>query len=109
MSRTGRNSIVLLLVATLVATFSLSVLAATEGGEEGGEGSADTEVTSTTVASGLHPAVEVGNEEAAAIQPDWTYRFMIPTALALAALVMLITAIKYFTDVVRKRYRIVQE
>jgi hypothetical protein len=34
---------------------------------------------------------------------------MIPTGLALAAIVILATAIKYFTDVVRKRYRIVEE
>ncbi len=33
---------------------------------------------------------------------------MVPTALALAAVIVLVTAIKYFTDVVRKRYRIVE-
>jgi hypothetical protein len=34
---------------------------------------------------------------------------MIPTALVLAGVIVLITAIRYFTDVVRKRYRIVEE
>jgi hypothetical protein len=34
---------------------------------------------------------------------------MIPTALVLAALVVLLTSIRYFTNVVRKRYRIVEE
>jgi hypothetical protein len=34
---------------------------------------------------------------------------MIPTTLALAAVIILLTSIRYFTDVVRKRYRIVEE
>jgi hypothetical protein len=104
MSRSGRNSALLALIAALVATFSLSVLAASEGGEE----ESGTDSTTTTVASGLHPAVEVGSEEVPVAQADWTYRYMVPTALALAAVIVLVTAIKYFTDVVRKRYRIVE-
>ena len=108
MSRTGRNSLIAVIVAALVVSFSLTVLAASEGGETeestGGDG-----VTTTTVASGLEPAVPGGVEEAEAPPPDWTYRFMIPTALALVGIVIVLTAIKYFTDVVRKRYRIVEE
>jgi hypothetical protein len=106
MSRQGRSSILLLLIAALVATLSLSVMAASEGGEEGEEGG--TEATTTTVVSGLHPAVEVGDEEVPVAQADWTYRYMVPTGLALAAIIVVVTAVKYFTDVVRKRYRIVE-
>lgn len=107
MSRTGRNSLLVLVIAVIVASFSLSVLAASEG--EGGEEGGATESTTTTIDSGLTPAVEMGGEEPAAVDADWTYRYMIPTALLLVAVVVLLTAIKYFTDVVRKRYRIVEE
>jgi hypothetical protein len=108
MTRTGRNSILFVLIAALVASFSLSVLAATEGGDAGsGDGAA--EVTTTTVASGLTPAVEVAGDESPPPAVDWTYRYIVPTGLALAAIIVLITAIKYFTDVVRRRYRIVEE
>lgn len=107
MSRTGRNSLVLVIVAALVASLSMTVLAATEGGEGESEGGGDT-TTTTTIDSGLTPAVEVGGDQPAAAQADWTYRYMIPTALVLIAIVILATAIKYFTDVVRRRYRIVE-
>ncbi|HEX6222651.1 MAG TPA: hypothetical protein VF115_16305 [Acidimicrobiia bacterium] len=107
MSRTARNSLLLLLITALVASFSLSVLAASEGeegAEDDGAGS-----TTTTIQSGLSPAVSIVEEEAAEPVADWTYRYMIPTGLALGVIVILVTAIKYFTDVVRKRYRIVEE
>lgn len=54
------------------------------------------------------PAVEVTSPPAADTIPDWTYRYMIPTSIALALLVVVITSIQYFTRVVRKRYRIVE-
>ncbi|MGD2060033.1 MAG: hypothetical protein PVF87_04140 [Acidimicrobiia bacterium] len=106
MSRTGRNSLLVVLIAALVASFSMSVLAASEGGEGEGEGAGD--ATTTTIDSGLTPAVEVGSDQPAVAEADWTYRYMIPTALVLVAIVILATAIKYFTDVVRRRYRIVE-
>lgn len=108
MSRAGRNSLLIMLVVAFLASLSLSVLAATEGGEGDGEEGA-TDSTTTTINSGLTPAVELVGEEPAAAETDWTYRYMVPTALVLAAVVILFTAIKYFTDVVRKRYRIVEE
>lgn len=105
MSRTGRNSLLVLLIGLLVAVGSLAAL----GAEEGDEGAAD-DTTTTTVASGLTPAVEMGGDaEQAPADVDWTYRYLIPTGLALAAIIVLVTAVKYFTDVVRRRYRIVEE
>lgn len=105
MSRTGRNSLLLLIVGFLIAGFSIVALAAEESGDdEGGAGDA----TTTTIESGLSPAVSVDGEEAAPAEVDWTYRYMIPTGLVIAAVIILATAIKYFTDVVRKRYRIVE-
>jgi hypothetical protein len=104
MSRTGRNSLLLLIVAVFISGFSLVALAAEEGGEGEG-GGADT--TSTTE-SGLSPAVPIEAEEVPPAEVDWTYRYMIPTGLVIAAVIILVTAVKYFTDVVRKRYRIVE-
>lgn len=104
MSRTGRNSLLLLIIGVLVVGSSLVAFAAEEG--EGEDGAADS--TTTTINSGLTPAVPAGPEEPSATPVDWTYRYIVPTGLALAAIIILITAIKYFTDVVRKRYRIVE-
>jgi len=107
MRRKGRDALLFLLITAVVTSFSLSVLAASEG-EEGAEDEGAA-ATTTTIESGLSPAVPVVQEEAVEPLADWTYRYMIPTGLALAAIVMLVTAIKYFTNVVRKRYRIVEE
>jgi hypothetical protein len=96
----------MLISLVLVVGFSLSALSATEGDEVGEE---EGGVTTTTINSGLHPAVDVGGETAAPVPVDWTYRYMVPLALVLAALIILSTAIKYFTNVVRKRFRIVEE
>ena len=106
MRTTGRNSLLLVLVAVLMTGLSSVALAASEGGE--GEGAAG-DATTTTIDSGLTPAVDAAREEGPPPEVDWTYRYMVPTGLALAALVVLIVSIKYFTDVVRKRYRIVEE
>ncbi|HEU4895510.1 MAG TPA: hypothetical protein VFT85_06710 [Acidimicrobiia bacterium] len=106
MTRLGRNSLLLFVVGLLVAGFSLIAVAAEEGGDEEGGG---TDSSTTTINSGLSPAVPIVEEEAAPELDDWTYRYIVPTGLALAAIIVLVTAIKYFTDVVRKRYRIVDE
>jgi len=105
MSRTGRNSLFLLIVAVFIAGFALVVQAAEETGEGEGEGG---DATTSTIESGLSPAVPIEAEEAPPADVDWTYRYMIPTGLVIAAVIILVTAIKYFTDVVRKRYRIVE-
>lgn len=93
------------MVAVLIAGFSITAIAAEEGGDEGGGADA----TTTTIDSGLSPAVPVNTEAPTETQEDWTYRYIVPTGLALAAIIVVFTAIKYFTDVVRKRYRIIDE
>lgn len=65
--------------------------------------------TSSAPAANLTPAVPIEPPVDTPAVLDWTYRFLIPTGLVLAAVVILITAIRYFTNVVRKRYRIVEE
>jgi hypothetical protein len=99
-------------VATLVvlitahAAFMVMPAQATEGTEE---------QTSTTVSeepaptSGIEPAVPVTTPEPTEPLPDWTYRYMIPTGIVLAIVVIVMTTIQYFTRVVRRRYRIVKE
>lgn len=55
------------------------------------------------------PAVPVEPPEEPATVLDWTYRYLIPTALVIAVLVVIMTSIRYFTNVVRRRYRVVEE
>ena len=38
--------------------------------------------------------------------PAWTYKFLIPTSVAIATLVILGNVIQYFRQVTRKRYKI---
>lgn len=104
MKRTGGALASILALAALLTVFTLPVLAAEEGTTETGS-------TTTTVAesSGLVPAVQLSDDQPVAPEQDWTYRFLVPTGLALAVIVILFTSIRYFTNVVRERYRIVEE
>jgi hypothetical protein len=96
-----------LALAILLGTF-LSITAsalATEGTEE-----TSTTVTGSTVPTvDFEPAVPVTTPTAVEPVPDWTYRYMVPAGILLALLVVIITTVQYFTRVVRKRYRIVEE
>ncbi len=76
---------------------------------EGGESESEEVAPTTTINSGLSPAVPIDDAVPDEAPLDWTYRYMIPLGLALAGVIVLLTAIKYFTDVVRRRYRIVEE
>jgi len=92
----------------LVGVLSLP-LGATTTTAATGEGTATTVAgESTTTAEPIVPAVSVEVTEPLLTQPDWTYRFFIPTLLVLAALVVAATVVRYFTGVVRKRYRVVK-
>lgn len=57
----------------------------------------------------MEPAVPITIPDQSETQLDWTYRFMIPIGLVLAVVVIAVTSVQYFTSVVRKRYRIVEE
>lgn len=87
---------VVLLVLPVLAT-------ATEGPdpEEVGE--------TPPVTTDITPAVEVTTPPPEIAAADWTYRYLVPTGIALAILVVIATTGQYFTNVVRKRYRIVEE
>ena len=104
MKRFGRIATLLVLLA-IYGVFFVTPALGTEGEEQ----------TSTTIAeepaptSGIEPAVQMTTPEATETLPDWTYRYMIPTGIVLAVLVIVVTTIQYFTRVVRRRYRIVKE
>lgn len=113
MSRNGRKSVfVLALVLALVAGLSVTALADDDQDAPVEEVPLDEltpeETGEEEAPAGLIPAIEIGNDEAAPAEADWTYRYLIPTGLALAVIIVVLTSIKYFTDVVRKRYRIVE-
>ena len=103
--KSSTSRIALLLVALALFSLPLSALAAEDEGDEG----AATETTVAPVDSGLSPAVVIEDAEEAAALQDWTYRYMVPAGLVIAAVIVLVISIKYFTDVVRRRYRIAEE
>ncbi|HLV89441.1 MAG: hypothetical protein J5I28_06840 [Acidimicrobiales bacterium] len=90
------------LVAVLAALFLLALPAMAQ--EDQGS-----TTTSSVVSENLTPAVPIETPVTPPATPDWTYRYLIPTGLVLAGLVVVVTSIRYFTNVVRKRYRIVEE
>ncbi|HJQ95948.1 MAG TPA: hypothetical protein VJ935_09615 [Acidimicrobiia bacterium] len=119
----SRRVLAILFAVFLVLAFSISVGATTTTGAATattGAATATTDgatattggATATTVAATtgepIVPAVSVEVTEAPEDQPDWTYRFFIPTLLVLAALVVIGTVIQYFTRVVRNRYRVIR-
>ena len=105
------------LVVLLVLAVALPALAADEQTETTAETTETTVAseggTETTVASessGQVPpqAVTVPPTAAEEETPDWTYRYLIPTLIALAVLVVIITTVQYFLRVVRNRYKVVE-
>jgi hypothetical protein len=104
-------SVVALISLPVIATTTTGETTTTEAGTETTTTEAGTE-TGTTEATApavtIEPAVPVDTTPVPETNPDWTYRFFIPTLLVLAALVVIVTVIQYFTRVVRNRYRIVR-
>lgn len=102
-----RRFIVLTLMIAALAAASLPAV-----GTE--EPATDTTVTETTAApqqsgaGNVVPAVSIPPESSDQSIDDWTYRFLIPTLLALAVIVVIATTIQYFMRVVRKRYKVVE-
>ena len=54
------------------------------------------------------PAVIVTENEGIPEAPAWTSRYLIPTSIAIATIVVLGNIIQYFRKVVKKRYRVVE-
>lgn len=103
MNRSGRFAAVSSLVATLLLALALPVM-----GQEGDENPEEAPPETTVVVTDIEPAVVITLPPESAVTSDWTYRYLIPTGIAIAILVILATSGQYFTNVVRKRYRIVE-
>lgn len=54
------------------------------------------------------PAIIVTENEGIPDEPAWTYRYLIPTSIAIATIVVLGNIIQYFRKVVKKRYKVVE-
>lgn len=109
MSDRRRTAFRLALASLLVLAVALPAFA-TEGSTEPVEESgAETVEPPEPVQTDIEPVVVVTVPANEAVTVDWTYRYLVPTGLALIVIVILITTARYFTDVVRKRYRIVEE
>ncbi len=105
--RTSGRAVSLLAIVGLIAIVIALPAFGTASETEPEEG-ASTE-TETVVTTDITPAVEVTAPPADIATADWTYRYMIPLGIVLAILVVAATTGQYFTNVVRKRYRIVEE
>jgi hypothetical protein len=101
MTKSARLIFLFVVSSLLVVVFAVSGGATTE--EPAPESS------TTVVTTDIEPVVVVTTTPVDTAAADWTYRYLVPTGLALVVLVILFTTIRYFTDVVRKRYRIVEE
>lgn len=64
-----------------------------------------TGTTATTFAPGEEPAVVVSDAGAAEDEPAWTFRFLVPTLLALSGLALVAVVVGYGVRV-KGRYRV---
>jgi hypothetical protein len=96
-----------ILVPTVVAAAFLlvgvgPVLAQEEGGDE-----APAVQTETTFAEGEAPAVVLSDDAAQEDEPAWTFRYLVPTVLAISGLTLAAVILSYGLRV-RGRYRVVR-
>jgi hypothetical protein len=84
-----RKWILLICMASVLLAITLPTLA--EGDED--------------APADIVPAVVVEEAAPAEPVPDWTYRYLVPTCLALALVFCVITVVLYFTRVVKSRYK----
>jgi|TARA_B100001113_G_scaffold50054_1_gene36369 hypothetical protein len=55
------------------------------------------------------PAIVIEEEIEVEEDAAWTYRFLIPTSVAIAVLVIIGNVIQYFRQVTRKRYKVIEK
>lgn len=106
---TARRLLLLVSIAMLVFSVAFPALAVEE--PETTEGTTETTVAAEDEGAAADvppPAVTVPDTAADEQTADWTYRYLIPTLLALAVLVVIVTTVQYFVRVVRNRYKVVE-
>ena len=55
------------------------------------------------------PAIVIEEEVEVEEDSAWTYRFLIPTSVAIALLVIIGNVVQYFRQVTRKRYKVIEK
>jgi hypothetical protein len=104
MSSLNRHSLVLII-------FGLFLLVLTPAGLAQEEAPPETTAPAeepAVVVDIPEPAVEIVRAEPAEVQQAWTFRYLIPTSLVIALLVVVGSIVAYFLKVVRSRYRLIQ-
>ena len=103
MSDLRRPFLFLIIVGLLVLIMSPAGLAQEETplpAAPAGEGGAVVDVP--------QPAVEVVPETTEEAEQAWTFRYLVPTSLVIALVVVVGSIVAYFLKVVRTRYRLIQ-
>ena len=104
MSHLHLRSLLLMVIGLLVLILAPAGLAQEE---------TPAEPTNATVGEGAvvdipEPAVEIVPEAPAEVEAAWTFRYLVPTSLVIALLVVVGSIVAYFLKVVRTRYRLIQ-
>ena len=55
------------------------------------------------------PAIVIEEEVEVPEEPQWTYKFLIPTSVAIATLVIIGNIVQYFRQVTKKRYKVIKK
>ena len=55
------------------------------------------------------PAIVIGEEVDVPEDPQWTYKSLIPTSVAIATLVIIGNIVQYFRQVTKKRYKVIKK
>ena len=55
------------------------------------------------------PTIVIQEEVEVPEDPQWTYKFLIPTSVAIATLVILGNIVQYFRQVTKKRYKVIKK
>ena len=55
------------------------------------------------------PAIVIEEEVEVQEDPQWTYKFLIPTIVAIATLVIIGNIVQYFRQVTKKRYKVIKK
>ena len=98
MSNSHNRSLLLILIGLLVLILAPAVLAQEEAPAD----------DSGVVVDVPEPAVRINPELPVEAEAAWTFRYLVPTSLVIALLVVVGSIVAYFVKVVRTRYRLIQ-
>jgi len=86
------------LLAGLVACALLVASPLTAAGQE----------SETPAADAPEPAIPVPDDPPAELEPEWSYRFLVPATLLLGTAAVVGAIIMYFVRVTKNRYRVIR-